>query len=98
MQRVKDTTPPAARCTPAKVAAHLKATGAISLGDHERLAGINTCNQAERRSLWFKHQDLFGFPGKAGFDKLWAAVSADCHARTARMVNRGLLSLVQVAA
>lgn len=86
------------RCTSRAVLEHLEASGATSIGDVERLAGINTHNPAERKALWFGFRELFKNDLDNGGNSTWAAVRAECHKRTARMVNQGLLSLVVVPA
>lgn len=77
------------RCTTKQIEAHLRATCARTLGDIERLAGINTLNERERHDLWFGFRHLFPEP----HDAVWAAVKGECLRRTAAMVTAGTLSL-----
>lgn len=78
--------------TARQVATHLRATGASSLGDTERLANVFT--ERERHDLWFAHQDTF----KGETQTMIDTVMADCHRRIARAVNAGTLFLYPQAA
>lgn len=75
------------RITPRDVRQHLRLSGASSIGDTERLAGIITAQ--ERHTLWFRFQEHFQRPTQELFDM----VMADCHRQIARAVNEGRLSL-----
>ena len=76
------------RVTPKQVAAHLKATGATSIGETERLANVHSLR--ERHALWFEHKgDTFNIPTQTIIDR----VMAECHRRVSRACNAGLLSL-----
>ena len=90
MQSTASYQPQTRRVTNRQVRDHLRATGASSLGDTERLADVHT--PAERHALWFAHQEHFGRPTQELFD----VVLADCHRRIAQAVNTGRLSLVNV--
>lgn len=76
---------------------HLRITGATSIGDTERLAGINTFNRAERLQVWDKFKNLRSdrLPGETT-DPRCAAVMRECRKIAARMVNSGRMSLVNV--
>ena len=77
------------KCTARKIHDHILRSGSNSIGDFERLAGVNTCNHAERVALWDKFKHLFATPGNAAMD----AVMAECRRVAARRVNAGELTL-----
>lgn len=74
---------------------HLRSTGASSIGDTERLAGINIFDRRERVALWdqFRHLRSDRLPGEPS-DPQCAAVMLECRKRAARMVNAGQMCLV----
>lgn len=75
------------RVTPKQVAAHLRSTGAMCIGDTEQLADVHT--ELERQVLWFAHRRTFGGATQTMID----TIMADCQRRIARAVNTGRLSL-----
>ena len=79
----------AAKCTARKIQDHILSSGSNSIGDFERLAGVNTRNHAERVALWDKFKHLYATPGNAAMD----AVMAECRRVAARRVNAGELTL-----
>lgn len=81
------------RCTPKQVEQHIARSWG-TIGHVEQLGGVNICDAAERRALWWMFQEHFGKPGV----DVWQLVRAECHRRTARMVNAGALSLYPRAA
>lgn len=86
MQKVK-------RVTPKHIEQHLAATNARTVGDIERLAGVNTFCRKERLALWGPFSSLHIQPGEGG----WLAVKAVCLSRTAWLVNSGQMCLVGAA-
>lgn len=64
-----------------------------SIGDVERLAGINTCSEKERHDLWFKFQHLF----KAPTEELFDAVMDHCAKIALRRIEAGELCLIRMA-
>lgn len=62
-----------------------------TIGDIERLAGVNTCCEAERRALWNQFKHLFDGPSQALVD----AVMDHCSAIAIKRINAGVLSLVR---
>jgi hypothetical protein len=62
-----------------------------SVGDIERLAGINTNSEQERHDLWFQFQHLFSGPSERLFD----VVMDHCAAIVLRRIDAGELSLVK---
>ena len=83
------------RITAKAIEHHLRNTGATSVGDTERLAGIDTSNRAERMRAWGKFQHLRQerFSGERQ-DPCCAAAMRECHKIAAQMVNSGKMSLV----
>jgi len=77
-----------------QVEAHLIYTGAVTIGDIERIAGIDTTNRAERIMVWekFKHLRSIRQPGERT-DPQCAAVMRECKKMTAKQVNSGRLCL-----
>lgn len=77
------------------IAHHLRATHATSIGDTERLAGINTSDRSERCAVWdkFLHLRDTRLPGETT-DPRCAAVMKECRRIAARMVNEGRMCLV----
>lgn len=65
--------------------------GLTSIGDIERLAGINTNSAVERQALWNGFRHLFNGPVQALFD----AVMDHCAAIALRRIEAGELSLVK---
>ncbi|WP_157648687.1 hypothetical protein [Thiobacillus denitrificans] len=74
---------------------HLHFTRASSIGDTERLAGINTFDRSERVAVWDKFSHLCSdrLPGEPS-DPQCAAVMRQCRRMAARMVNSGRMCLV----
>jgi hypothetical protein len=62
-----------------------------SIGDYERLAGVDTQNHGERHALWQQFQHLFRAPTQVLFD----AVLGHCASITLQRVAAGELSLIQ---
>jgi hypothetical protein len=87
--RAINTATTSTKCTARKIQDHVLSSGSNSIGDFERLAGVNTCNHAEREALWDKFKHLFATPGNAAMD----AVMAECRSVAARRVNAGQLTL-----
>ena len=76
------------RVTPKQVVAHLRATGATSISETERLANVHS--ERERQDLWFGHRgDTFRIPPQI----IIGRVMGQCHRRIARACNAGILSL-----
>ena len=86
MQKVK-------RVTPKHIEQHLAATNAQTVGDIERLAGVNTFCRQERLALWRPFSSQHIQPGEGG----WLAVKAACLSRAAWLVNSGQMCLVGAA-
>lgn len=87
-----------AKMTAAHIERHLRNTGASTVGDTERLAGINVFNRSERCAVWdkFLHLRDDRLPGEPT-DPRCAAVMRECRAIAARMVNAGQMCLVGAA-
>lgn len=83
------------KVSPEHIGKHLRYTGATSIGETERLAGINTFDRRERVALWdeFRHLRSDRLPGEPS-DPQCAAVMLECRKRAARMVNAGQMCLV----
>lgn len=81
--------------TEKQIEQHLRRTGASSIGDTERLAGINTFDRRERCAVWDKFRNLRStrLQGESS-DPQCAAVMRECRRIAARMVNAGRLCLV----
>lgn len=77
---------------------HLRRTGATSIGDTERLGGINIFDRSERVAVWDQFRNLRSdrMPGEPS-DPQCAAVMRECRKRAARMVNAGQMCLVGAA-
>ena len=69
-----------------KVGCHLG-----TVGDIERLAGINTQSSSERKVLWDQFQHLISGPTQAWVD----AVMDHCSAIAIQRINAGQLSLIR---
>lgn len=65
-----------------------------SLGDYERLAGVDTCNDGERRALWdqFRHLNAASIAGD--HQPLFDAVTNHCARIALDRIARGELSLL----
>jgi len=61
-----------------------------SIGDIERLAGINTNSVAERKALWDRFRDLYSGPSQALID----AVMDHCSVIALKRIKAGEISLV----
>lgn len=77
--------------TEKQIEQHLRKTGAVTFGDVEQLAGIDS---ASRGAFWGAYKHLRGdrLPGESA-DPRSAAVMLECCKRAARMVNSGKMSL-----
>lgn len=84
------------KITAKQIEHHLHSTGATSVGDTERLAGIDTSDRSDRMRAWGKFQHLRQerFHGERQ-DPCCAAAMRECHKIAARMVNAGQMSLVK---
>lgn len=69
----------------------LGARTGYSVGDFELLAGIDTCNDAERQELWRRFRHLFVGDVQTLFD----AVCDHCASIALARVNAGELCLLQ---
>ena len=67
-------------------------TALHSIGDVERLAGINTQSESERRALWDKFKHLYAGPAQVLID----AVMDHCAAIALQRIAGGELSLVRM--
>ncbi len=61
-----------------------------SIGDYERLAGINTASEEERKALWWQFQPMFRGPTQDLFD----AVVDHCAEIALRAIREGRLCLL----
>lgn len=61
-----------------------------SIGDYERLAGVNTLSAAERQALWWQFQAMFTGPTQELFD----AVVDHCSEIALAAIREGRLCLL----
>lgn len=65
-----------------------------SLGDFERLAGIDTCNAQERIQLWSQFRPLYALSFQGSHQPLFDAVTNYCATVAMQRVERGELCLL----
>jgi hypothetical protein len=84
------------KITEKQIEQHLMTTRAITIGDTERLAGINTFDLTERIAVWdkFRHLRSDRLQGEQS-DPCCIAVMRECRRIAARMVNSGTMCLVR---
>lgn len=93
MARKTNTT---ARITPQALLQTMCGYRLTSLGDFERLAGVDTCNAAERIALWSQFRDLYAASMKGDHQPLFDAVTRHCAEVALNRIRRGELALLPV--